>query len=45
MQKKYLLKDTMIYLGFYRHEKWKTTSNAYFNKTLQRERRKCFLKQ
>jgi len=27
------------------HEKWKSTLNAYLNKTLQRERRKSFLKQ
>jgi len=42
---KYVFKDSMIYIGFNWHEKWKSTLNAYLNKTLQRERRQCFLKQ
>jgi len=44
-RKQYVLKDSIIYRRFNWHDKWKSTSNAYLNKTLKRERRKCVLKQ
>ena len=38
--KKYVLKNIMIYLGINWNEKWKSTLNAYLNKTLTRKRNK-----
>ena len=40
-QEKICVKESMIYLGFNWHEKYKSTANAYLNKTLQEEN--CFL--
>ena len=43
-KKKYVLKDSVIYIGL-TDMKNVSNLNAYLNKTLQREIRKCFLKQ
>jgi len=40
-----VLKDSMIYIGLTDMKNGKNNLNAYLNKTLKRERRKCFLKQ